>query len=90
LILRYLYIGFSAGKIPTYKFVGDIPNSYALPNGSDYFYKLSDKLHKFEWPKGAIKPAVWKGMGDTVGCGILFESMQKLSIFFTLNGILLG
>jgi hypothetical protein len=53
--------------------------------------KLSDqsKWHKFQWPNGDIKPAEWKGRGDVVGCGILFESPQKLSIFFTLNGMLL-
>jgi hypothetical protein len=70
--------------------VGSTPNSYALPDGSKYICKLSDEFHNFEWPNGAIKPAELKGMGDVVGCGLLLESMQKLSIFFTLNGFLLG
>jgi hypothetical protein len=29
-------------------------------------------------------------MGNVIGCGILLEAMQKLSIFFTLNGNLMG
>jgi hypothetical protein len=72
--------------------LGDISSSYALLDDVYYMCKLpADKWHNFELPNGTFKTrAELKGIGDVVGCGILFESKQKMSIFFTLNGILLG
>jgi hypothetical protein len=65
-----------------------LPNSYAIQRRGDWCL-LSGKLHDFEWPNGAIKPK-WNGPGDVIGCGLLLNPENKLSIFFTLNGILLG
>jgi hypothetical protein len=50
---------------------------------------MSGNKHPFEWPTGAIKPK-WNGIGDVRGCGLLLNSANELSIFFTGNGILLG
>jgi hypothetical protein len=52
-------------------------------------YLNSGIVHDFEWPDRAIKPE-WKGLGNVVGCGITIDRNGKLSLFFTLNGILLG
>jgi hypothetical protein len=46
-------------------------------------------LHDFEWQNGAIKPR-WNGEGDVYGCGLLMNTENKLSIFFTVNGLLMG
>jgi hypothetical protein len=38
---------------------------------------------------GIIRPEV-KDTGNVIGCGILINPDDKLAIFFTLNGILIG
>jgi hypothetical protein len=69
--------------------VGWSPHSYAIHSDSD-FCLLSGKQHYFEWPNSAtIKPR-WKGLGDVIGCGILLSPKDEMSIFFTLNGTLMG
>jgi hypothetical protein len=50
---------------------------------------LAGKPYPFEWPNGAIKPT-WKGQGDVLGCGLLLNAENKLSLFFTGNGLLMG
>jgi hypothetical protein len=45
--------------------------------------------HQFQWPLGTTKPE-WKGLGDIDGCGLLRSADNKLAIFFTMNGILIG
>jgi hypothetical protein len=85
---RNILVGLSTGNIPKYSFVGDLPNSYAIEDGYNYCW-LSGKEHHFEWPNGAIKPE-WNGKGDVYGCGLLLNPENKLSIFFTVNGLLMG
>jgi hypothetical protein len=46
-------------------------------------------VYRFEWPNGAIKPE-WNCIGDVLGCGLLMNPGNELSIFFTGNGILMG
>jgi hypothetical protein len=48
-------------------------------------YYLAGKQHKFERPAGAIDSSE-----DIVGCGILLNSKNELSVFFTLDGTLIG
>jgi hypothetical protein len=38
---------------------------------------------------GAIKPTL-HGCGDVFGCGLVLSTDNKLAIFFTTNGILMG
>jgi hypothetical protein len=63
-------------------------NYYDFGTGLDFCW-LSGKEQKFDWPNGAIKPK-WNGHGDVVGCGLLQSPDNKLAIFFTVNGLLLG
>jgi hypothetical protein len=53
------------------------------------YCRLSGDAHFFEWPAGAIKPMLY-GCGDVFGCGLVLSADDKLAIFFTANGILLG
>jgi hypothetical protein len=63
---------------------------YYWPAGFNFYYLLEEQ-HPFEWANDAIKPKRnGKGKGDVYGCGLLLNSMNKLAIFFTLNGILMG
>ena len=78
-------VGLSNGDIGD--FVGEKPNSYSMCYGGDCW--LAGETPRFEWPEGAIKPK-WKGRGDVVGCGLLLNPEKKVSIFFTVNGILMG
>jgi hypothetical protein len=57
-------------------------------NGDDKC-QVSGKKHKFEWPNGTAKPK-WNAEGDMVGCGLVLSPNNKLAIFFTGNGILMG
>jgi hypothetical protein len=77
-----------APMIPDGNFVGELPNSYAIEDGSDYCW-ISGKTHKFEWPNGTTKPE-WNGLGDVVGCGLVLNPAKELSLFFIGNGILMG
>jgi hypothetical protein len=63
--------------------LGKTPNSYAF--GFDYCW-LSGQKHLIEWPIDAV----WIGQKDVSGCGFLINPENKVSIFFILNGILLG
>jgi hypothetical protein len=53
------------------------------------FCLLSGHEHFFEWPTGAIKPILY-GCWDVFGCGLVLSPDDKLAIFFTINGILMG
>jgi hypothetical protein len=82
-----MLVGLSSGNVPNSRYVGQFPN-YAIPHGYRFCW-LSLETHYFDWPNGAIKPE-WNGEGDVIGCGLVLNPQNKLSIFFTVNGILLG
>jgi hypothetical protein len=70
--------------------LGDYSNSYAIQTGYLYACWLAGESHNFEFPEGAIQPR-WKSNGSNVmGCGIVLNPEDKLWIFFTFNGQLLG
>jgi hypothetical protein len=50
---------------------------------------LAGECHRFELPLGAIRPQM-KFYGNVFGCGLVLDPDNKLAIFFTLNGQLLG
>jgi hypothetical protein len=89
-----LNVGLSDGGIPVpdYLWIGDYSNSYAIQIADffDYNCWLAGQRKQLELPVGAIRPS-WKRNGiNVLGCGLLFDSEDKLAIFFTLNGRLLG
>jgi hypothetical protein len=55
-----------------------------------YYFLSSEKACEFEWPNGVKVVPEWTCPGNVTGCGLLLNPENKLSIFFTLNGILLG
>jgi hypothetical protein len=86
-------VGLSDGEIPRGRWIGLSPNSYAIyieiPDGNFYHFRLAGHTHRFEYPEGVIRPEL-KDTGNVAGCGILVNSDDKLTIFFTLNGLLAG
>jgi hypothetical protein len=85
---RQICVGLSNGDIPDISNATNSPNCYAIWAGKDCCF-LSGKVHDFKWPNCTIKPK-WYGQGDIIGCGILISPENKMFIFFTLNGILMG
>jgi hypothetical protein len=53
------------------------------------FCLLSGHEHFFDWSDGAII-AMLHGYGDVFGCGLVCGPDNKLAIFFTANGTLMG
>jgi hypothetical protein len=87
-------VGLTDGHIPCGGRIGRSPNSYdicilLIPNCDFYHFYLAGQRHRFEFPEGVIGPEL-KETGNVVGCGILMNPDDKLTIFFTLNGILAG
>jgi hypothetical protein len=80
-------------QIPADELIGWSPNSYGIvtpiANRNLYQFLLSGQRHRFEFPDGVIRPKL-KETGNVIGCGILINPDDKLTIFFTLNGILAG
>jgi hypothetical protein len=51
---------------------------------------LAGEHNFFELPEGSVPP-IWNRYSVNVfGCGLVLDPEDKLSIFFTLNGKLLG
>jgi hypothetical protein len=71
--------------------IGDYQNSYAISTGSNW-YRLAGETNLFELPDEAVQPKMRdNGNGRNVyGCGLVMDPNDKLAIFFTLNGILMG
>jgi hypothetical protein len=57
-----------------------------------FFYHcwLAGELHEFELPEGAIRPNYEHVRINVHGCGLVLDPVDKLCIFFTLNGKLKG
>jgi hypothetical protein len=53
------------------------------------FCFIDGKKHEFEWPEKAVKPKTLK-CEDVIGCGLLLNPKNKLAVFFTGNGTLMG
>jgi hypothetical protein len=94
--IRLCTVGITDGEIPPYGWIGQSPNSYAIaitstriPNSNNYQFRLAGLQHHFEFPEGVIRPEV-KETGNVCGCGILMNQDDKMTIFFTFNGILIG
>jgi hypothetical protein len=54
------------------------------------FWLAGEGPCEFESPNGDNGMPKWNGPRKIAGCGILLDPQNKLSIFFTLNGILIG
>jgi hypothetical protein len=88
-----LCIGLSNGSVKKGTCLGRTENTYAMQDDKCDYCLLSGHERLLEWPLGAVKPK-WTGTGceDVFGCGIMVsaEADDKLAIFFTTNGTLMG
>jgi hypothetical protein len=78
---------------PDHLWIFNYLNSYGIPI-HDYLdeYWLAGTFLQFELPEGAIRPRRER-IGFNVyvyGCGLVLDCEDKLWIFFTSNGNLLG
>jgi hypothetical protein len=81
-------VGLSVGAIPDNLWIGGLyPNSYAIPNDNECW--LAGEIQQFELPEGTIRPRRNLYI-NVMGCGLVLDPEDKLWIFFTLNGQLLG
>jgi hypothetical protein len=60
-----------------------------MPENCDYCI-LDCTRQNFEDPNGATVKPRWDPSGNIVGCGLLLDAGNKLAIFFTSNGKLMG
>jgi hypothetical protein len=81
--------GLSGGTIPDNSWIGGYSNSYANPGLYLNECWLNGETHTFGLPEGAIRPEK-KYNGNVYGCGLILDPDHKMTIFFTLNGQLLG
>jgi hypothetical protein len=71
--------------------IGQYPNSYAIKIADSYYECwVAGETHLFELPEGAIEPTWKTGNKNVYGCGLVVDPEDKLAIFFTLNGKLMG
>jgi hypothetical protein len=85
-------IGLSNGTPAEGELIGDYPNSYAIttvPHLLNWCH-LAGETHRFELPNGAIRPKVKVSDTNVYGCGLVMDPNDKLAIFFTVNGTLMG
>jgi hypothetical protein len=87
-------MGLSNGIPAEGELIGQYPNSFAITVSTDYhlvWCHLAGEAHIFQLPAdGAIQPKLRDDGMDVYGCGLVMDPNDKLAIFFTLNGILIG
>jgi hypothetical protein len=85
--IRTASFGLSDGIIPEYKELGEHPNSYALHCSTiTCYFSLAGEKHRFEFrPEKVSWP--W---ASVFGCGLLLNPNDKLAIFFTSDGKIIG
>jgi hypothetical protein len=86
-----LCIGLSVGSVQKGTCLGRTSNTYAMQDDKCDYCLICGEARFLEWPLGAVKPK-WTGTGceDVFGCGLVLSPDNKLAIFFTTNGILMG
>jgi hypothetical protein len=82
------FVGLSDGQNCDGFSLGITPNSYCISDGGIYYYMSGVGECRFEWQNGVFPKLI--GPGNVAGCGLVLNPKNKLSIFFTWNGILLG
>jgi hypothetical protein len=70
---------------------GQFLNSYAMQTGLlNYRCRLAGARHPFELPEGSVRPTWNRYSVFVYGCGLVLDPEDRLAIFFTVNGKLLG
>jgi hypothetical protein len=82
-------IGLSDGSAKD-AWIGEYPNSFAISTGYYYEWCLAGERRQFELSDEAFRPKLKDNGINVYGCGLLMDPTDKLAIFFTLNGILMG
>jgi hypothetical protein len=89
---RAFFVGMSSQFLPdghtSLPLIETSPNYYTHPSNFNHCW-LSGKKHEFEWPNGTPQPKL-NAKNNVVGCGLLLDAQNKLSVFFTENGTFLG
>jgi hypothetical protein len=85
-------VGLSDGANPDYdnSWIGRYQNSYAIPTGRLSYCLLAGDHYQFELPEGVIQTKLKDNRSNFYGCGLVLDPEDKLWIFFTLNGQLMG
>jgi hypothetical protein len=86
-------VGFSDGAIPDddNQWHGQLSNSFAIQTGLfHYECLLAGETHPFELPEGSVRPTWNRYSVFVYGCGLVLDPEDRLAIFFTVNGKLLG
>jgi hypothetical protein len=81
---REILVGLASENFPrSGSRIGSLPNSYAFDNSADCY--IAGKIHNT-----GVRTLLWNCRVDVIGCGLMQSHAKELSIFFTLNGMLLG
>jgi hypothetical protein len=86
-----MIVGLSNGNIQENTLLGSTLETYGIHYDDEFLFRfcfIGGKKHPVEWPDGVIVP--WDDQGGVIGCGLLLNPKNELSIFFTINGILMG
>jgi hypothetical protein len=76
---------------PADLWIGVDPNSYAFQTDHyGYSCLFAGEERHFELSEGGIQPIQKRNRNNVYGCGLVLDPEDKLAIFFSLNGKLLG
>jgi hypothetical protein len=88
MLFRFYYVGYSTGYLPPG--FRKTPNCYGIYNGSGDCCYLSGVKYDFDFSNDFPPEMDIYYDANVIGCGLLLDTFNKWSIFFTVNGKFMG